>query len=63
MQFNPLSTDFKANNSLLNSQSNKGLIARVDRLELTAQNLAERITELSTVIENLKYILDGDERK
>lgn len=63
MQVSPLLKDFKADNTLLYSQNNKGLIARVDRLELTAQNLAERITELSTVIENLKYILDGDERK
>lgn len=66
MQVNPLQTDFNADINLLyssNKLSNKGLIARVDRLELTVQNLTERIKELLTTIENLQYILDGDERK
>ncbi len=66
MQFNPLQTDSKVDTNLLyssNKLSNKGLIARVDRLELTVQNLTERIKELLTTIENLQYILDGDERK
>ena len=62
MQCNPLPTDFRADNNLLYSKNNKGLLARVDRLELTVQNLSERITELSTTIDNLKYILDGNER-
>lgn len=46
MQVNPLQTDFNADINLLyssNKLSNKGLIARVDRLELTVQNLTERI--------------------
>lgn len=66
MQVNPIPTDFNADINLLyssNKLSNKGLIARVDRLELTVQNLTERIKELLTTIENLQYILDGDERK
>lgn len=66
MQVNPLQTDFNADINLLHSSnklSNKGLIARVDRLELTVQNLTERIKELLTTIENLQYILDGDERR
>ena len=66
MQVNPLQTDFNSDINLLyssNKLSNKGLIARVDRLELTVQNLTERIKELLTTIENLQYILDGDERK
>lgn len=66
MKSNPIPTDFNADINLLyssNKLSNKGLIARVDRLELTVQNLTERIKELLTTIENLQYILDGDERK
>ena len=66
MQVNPIPTDFNADINLLyssNKLSNKGLIARVDRLELTVQNLTERIKELLTTIENLQYILDGDERR
>lgn len=66
MKVNPIPTDFNADINLLyssNKLSNKGLIARVDRLELTVQNLNERIKELLTTIENLQYILDGDERK
>ena len=66
MKVNPIPTDFNADINLLyssNKLSNKGLIARVDRLELTVQNLTERIKELLTTIENLQYILDGDERK
>lgn len=66
MQVNQIPTDFNADINLLyssNKLSNKGLIARVDRLELTVQNLNERIKELLTTIENLQYILDGDERK
>ena len=63
MQFNPLSIDSKVDTNLLYSKNNKGVLARVDRLELTVQNLTERIKELLTTIENLQYILDGDERK
>lgn len=63
MQFNPLLTDSKVDTNLLYSKNNKGVLARVDRLELTVQNLTERIKELLTTIENLQYILDGDERK
>jgi hypothetical protein len=63
MQVNPLPTDFNADNNLLYSKINKGLINKVDKLEMIVQNLAERITDLSNSIDGIRFILDGDERK
>lgn len=66
MKNNPLQTDFNADINLLYSNNkliNKGLINKVDKLEMVVQTLSERITDLSNIIDGIRFILDGDERK